>query len=202
MKAYFDDAVAVSEEASVALYSFGDAALLEKATREVVQLVESWGLFSRQRDVLDFGCGTGRFEVLIAPLVRHIVGIDISTAMIAAARRNSAAWPQVTCFPTNGLDLRAIPDASFDLALAVDSMPYVVAAGAQLTNTHFAEFARVLRPGGETRDRWLFVPQKQRARSRRGGSSSVASSISSPRRRHALFSGVERPRLPPCAALM
>lgn len=149
VKAYFDDAVAVSEEASVALYSFGDAALLEKATREVVQLVESWGLFSRQRDVLDFGCGTGRFEVLIAPLVRRIVGIDISTAMIAAARRNSAASPQVTCFATNGLDLREIPDASFDLVLAVDSMPYVVAGGPQLIDTHFAEFARVLRPSGE-----------------------------------------------------
>src|SRR3546814_13970800 len=42
-----------------------------------------------------------------------------------------------------------VGDAAFDLALAVDSLPYLMQAGTALVQRHFAEIARVLRTGGD-----------------------------------------------------
>jgi len=46
----------------------------------------------------------------------------------------------------SGLDLGALRDGIADLVYAVDSFPYLVAAG--VAATHLAEARRVLRPGG------------------------------------------------------
>ncbi|HEX6218892.1 MAG TPA: methyltransferase domain-containing protein, partial [Sphingomicrobium sp.] len=48
----------------------------------------------------------------------------------------------------SGADLAPFRDEAFDLVLAIDSFPYIVAAGGDLAATHIAEIARVLRPGG------------------------------------------------------
>jgi SAM-dependent methyltransferase len=69
--------------------------------------------------------------------------------MIAAARQGCAGRPNVTLLPTSGRDLARFAAASFDLVLAVDTMPYVYRAGEALVAVHFAEIARVLRPGGD-----------------------------------------------------
>ena len=39
--------------------------------------------------VLDFACATGKYSFEIAPQVKEVWGIDISTEMIAAAKRNA-----------------------------------------------------------------------------------------------------------------
>ncbi len=40
-------------------------------------------------------------------------------------------------------------DGSFDVVLAVDSFPYLVQSGTSVVETHVAEAARVLSPGGD-----------------------------------------------------
>ena len=50
----------------------------------------------------------------------------------------------------SGRDLAGFADGSFDLVLAVDSLPYVFRAGGEaLLAAMLAEIARALRPGGE-----------------------------------------------------
>lgn len=144
----FDWSVRQSETASVALYSLGSPELLLAATNEIVDLLRSYGLLTRQHTVLDLGCGTGRMEAALAGEVRHIHGVDVSGEMVAAARRRTAALPNVSIALSSGLDL-PLADSSFDLVLAVDSFPYVMQAGWELAVTMFREAARVLRPGGE-----------------------------------------------------
>ena len=39
--------------------------------------------------VLDYGCATGKFSFEIAPLVKEVRGIDISSEMIKEAERNA-----------------------------------------------------------------------------------------------------------------
>lgn len=63
----FDWSVGQSQESSVALYSLGSTLLLEKATAEVADWLASRGLLDARSDVLDIGCGIGRFEVAMAP---------------------------------------------------------------------------------------------------------------------------------------
>jgi SAM-dependent methyltransferase len=144
----FDRNVEMSEEASVALYSLGNPAILEEGTREIVLWLEEWKLLGQGRDVLDFGCGIGRLETALAPRVQSVVGIDVSAKMVAVARRRSASLANVRVALGSGLELPAV-DQSFDLVIAVDSMAYVVGLGPLMVGATFHEIARVLRRGGD-----------------------------------------------------
>ena len=142
--AMFDRAVAVAPEASVAAYSLGGGALLAAATDELVAWLVERGLARRQSDVLDLGCGIGRVAAALAPIVRSVLGVDISAGMIAEARRRHT-YANLRFDLSDGRP-GALPDASFDLVLAVDSMPYLVQA--DLAALHVGDAARLLRPGG------------------------------------------------------
>jgi SAM-dependent methyltransferase len=146
---FFDRAVRRSEEASVAAHSLGDPKLLAKATREIVDLFERWGMLGPERRTLEIGCGIGRIPAALAPRVAESHGIDISPRMIEAAKRRSADLPNVFFSVSSGRDLAGFADDSLDLVFAVDSFPYIHHAGPELVEAHFREAARVLRAGGE-----------------------------------------------------
>jgi SAM-dependent methyltransferase len=145
----FDRFVRASAAASVALYSLGNPNLLEKATAEVVELLERSGVLGPERHVLEIGCGIGRFEQALAGRVAAITGIDIAPGMIATARERCAGLSNVRLLEASGRDLAPFPPGSFDTVLAIDVMPYICRAGAALVAAHFAEVARVLRSGGD-----------------------------------------------------
>lgn len=91
------------------------------------------------RLTLDVGCGEGRVARALKELGHRVVGIDSSTALVAAAREADPG------FDVRVADAAAMPfpDEHFDLAVAslslmnMDDMPAVV-----------GEVARVLRPAG------------------------------------------------------
>jgi SAM-dependent methyltransferase len=146
----FDWAAGVSPEASVALYSLGDPDLLARATEEAAALMEEMGVVAAGRDVLDIGCGIGRFERALSGRVATITGIDVSATMIAEARRRCAGLADVRLLQTSGRDLAPFVDASFDAVIAVDSFPYLhQAGGPDLVRDHVRECRRVLRAGGD-----------------------------------------------------
>ena len=144
--ALFDRAVAASPEASVALYSLGDPATLAAATGELVSWLSAESLIGPEMDILDLGCGIGRVAAALAGRCRSVLGVDVSPAMIAQARLRCAGLENMRFAVSDGRDLAMLPDAGFDLMLAVDSFPYLIQAGLELAERHFAEAARVLRP--------------------------------------------------------
>ena len=148
-RAMFDRAVTRSAEGSVALHSLGSAALLNRATAEIVDRLRSWDLLGANRRALDIGCGIGRFEAALSPEVAAITGIDISANMIAEARRRCTSLANVRLMQTDGRDLRQFAGSAFDLVLSVDAFPYLVQSGMALVETQFREIARVLKPGGD-----------------------------------------------------
>jgi len=145
----FDELVRQSPAASVAAYSLGREDVLAEATAEIVELLVRWQLTGPGRDVLQIGCGIGRIEAAVASLVRRAIGIDISPAMVAAATERCAGLPNVQFLLSSGRDLSQFSDGAFQLVYAVDSFPYIVGVGMALVETHFAEAARVLAPGGD-----------------------------------------------------
>jgi SAM-dependent methyltransferase len=145
----FDWSVTQSEEASVALYSLGDATLLGSATEEIVDWLEAEGVLGATRDALDIGCGIGRMEIALATRVRSVTGIDVSRGMLERARARCSGLANVRLMESGGEDLRELGAASFDLVLVVDVFPYLVQSAFALAATHVAEAARVLRPGGD-----------------------------------------------------
>ncbi len=137
-RALFDGWVAQDQATSVAFYSLGSPELLAQATHELVTWLAP--LLHAHARVLDFGCGTGRVAAALAARVHSIEAVDISANMVEAARARCPANVRIT--QIDGRDLRMFADASFDLALAVDSFPYVVEAG--LEQALFAELRRVV----------------------------------------------------------
>ena len=144
--AFFDHAVRHSPEASVALYSLGDPAILAAATAEIVAWLEGQGVLRPGLDVLDLGCGIGRVAAALAPRCRSVLGLDVSAGMVAEARRRCADLPNLRFEQTDGQGLDALPAGAFDLVLAIDSFPYIVQAGT--ADRYAADAARVLRPSG------------------------------------------------------
>ena len=145
----FDWSVQQSEEASVALYSLGNPDLLALATAEIVSQLRAWGAVTRDTALLDIGCGIGRLLVALAPEIRSATGIDVSAEMVKAARRRCAPYPNVTVIKGDGRGLGQLDDEVFDVAVAVDSFPYLRQSGYALVERFFAESARVLKPGGQ-----------------------------------------------------
>ena len=146
---FFDRAVALNEEASVAAYCLGEPRLLDELTREIVELLEIWDVLGPGRKALDLGCGIGRMEAALASRLAEIHGTDISTGMIDSARRRCAGLANVHFHLSPGTDLFDFEDASFDLVLAVDSFPYFFQGGPDFVAFTFLEIARVLKPGGD-----------------------------------------------------
>lgn len=93
--------------------------------------------------LLDFGCGSGDITRALAARGFAMTGIDLSPAMIAAARRQldagnigwAVAQPDAVALP--------FADSFFDGALASSVLEYHSDPAAQLV-----EIARVIRPGG------------------------------------------------------
>lgn len=145
---FFDQAVAASPEASVALYSLGDPVILAAATAEILEWLEMHDLLSPEADVLDLGCGFGRVAAGLSPRCRSVLALDVSAGMIAEARRRHGGLANVRFEQTWGLDLAGLAARSRDLVLAIDSFPYLIKAGEPVVARHLVDVRRALRPGG------------------------------------------------------
>lgn len=124
---------------------------LAGVARELRALVAQSGA----RDVLEVGCGTGRWVSELQPLVGRMAGLDFSFGMLQQARAQDAGLLLM-----NG-DANHLPfaDSSFDLVLSVNALHHYADKRAFI-----AEARRLLRGGGALaivnldphigRDRW------------------------------------------------
>jgi ubiquinone/menaquinone biosynthesis C-methylase UbiE len=102
--------------------------------------------------VLDVGTGPGRVPLAIAdsaPGLR-VEGLDLSSEMVAQARRNAAdaGVAEAVRFTVGDVAELPYPDASFDLVVSTMSQHHWADAAAGLR-----ELRRVLRPGGQV---WIY----------------------------------------------
>ncbi len=100
------------------------------------------GLLDPTLAVADLGCGTGAVTAALAPFVREVVAVDDSEAMLGAARRRLAGFPNVTLHHGQ-LESLPLASASMDAATAILVLHHLPDPARAL-----AEVARVLRPGG------------------------------------------------------
>ncbi len=89
---------------------------------------------------LDAACGTGRFAEALANRGHRVIGVDSSPDMLARARRRVPNGE----FHLAGLDRLPLPDDSVDVIVCALALVHVPRLDPVL-----AEFARVLRPGGD-----------------------------------------------------
>ena len=77
-------------------------------------LADSFGEPPRRRAV-DFGCGVGRISQALAARFETVVGLDISPAMLAEARRNAADRSLANLHYESSLAADVLTPRSFDL---------------------------------------------------------------------------------------
>lgn len=87
--------------------------------------------------ILDLGCGDGQLTQRIMNTGAHVLGVDASAEMIAAAREHGIEAEQA---PAESLPFR---DATFDAVFSNAALHWVRGQDAMLTQVH-----RVLKPGG------------------------------------------------------
>jgi ubiquinone/menaquinone biosynthesis C-methylase UbiE len=111
--------------------------------------------------VLDIATGTGRVPLLLCaePTFRgQVAALDLTPAMLEAARRKAAAWPGATIGWHRG-EAGRLPWAAdaFDLITCLEALEFFPRPRRAL-----AEMARVLKPGGalllsKVPDRWAYL---------------------------------------------
>lgn len=107
----------------------------------------------KSTDVVEFGAGTGRLTLLLAPLVRSICAYDGSAHMLDVTRARLEA-EGFSNAQVDVADNRALPAASASADLAIEGWSFGHACGwypdtwRQEIGAMLAEMRRVLRPGG------------------------------------------------------
>lgn len=108
-------------------------------------------------ELLDAGCGTGNYTAFVAPYVASVTLMDGSEDMLAVAKDKLASTPGATVADACPGRLQELPfdDASFDAVLTTQVLHHLEDpatrsgdAGWPEHAKAFAEYARVLRPGG------------------------------------------------------
>lgn len=134
-----DDVIAAAYDARAAEYIeiAGSIAQMDAADRELIRV---WRDQSSGR-MLDAGCGPGLWTEFLHDGHRDVVGVDISSQFLAAARSSSPLLEFVLA------TLRDLPfeDASFGGILAWYALIHIPPADIPAI---LAELARVLEPGG------------------------------------------------------
>ena len=87
--------------------------------------------------ILDLGCGDGQLTQRVAATGAHVLGVDASADMVAAARERSVEAEQANA------ELLPFHDATFDAVFSNAVLHWVRDQDAMLAQVH-----RVLKPGG------------------------------------------------------
>jgi SAM-dependent methyltransferase len=114
-------------------------ALREHMVRRILKLTGA-GKNSR---VLSLGCGIGDTELLLAPHVGEMTGLDLSPAAIRQAKADSAGVPNLH-FIEGTLESAQIEPASYDVVIAIFFLHHLPDTVPELTR----EIAAILRAGG------------------------------------------------------
>ena len=151
-----------------AFFASGEQQVAEDILTDMQNICQ--GKDPREMRVVEIGCGAGRITRALAKLFGEVHAVDISSEMVAAARRALADLPNAHVYQNNGCDLTVIPAREFDFAYSAIVFQHIPSR--EIIETYVHEVHRLLRPGalfkfwvqGDPRteslpdDTWLGVP--------------------------------------------
>jgi len=103
------------------------------------------GKLKPEDEVLDLGCGTGRFTVPMAERANRVTGLDLCPAMIEKAREKTLQRGLRVEFREGDMTSLQFADKSFDVVTSMVALMHIPLDQRQAV---FSEAARVLKPGG------------------------------------------------------
>jgi ubiquinone/menaquinone biosynthesis C-methylase UbiE len=119
----------------------------------LLQTLKRVGHLNREQTVADLGTGTGRMAFLLAPIVRHVYGIEPVAGMqrVADAKKQRLGVKNVDFLPGEHTDI-PLPDNSIDLIIEGWAFLHAFTYTYPEWRSEFAyivrEMKRILRPRG------------------------------------------------------
>jgi ubiquinone/menaquinone biosynthesis C-methylase UbiE len=99
-----------------------------------------------ERKALEIGCGMGRLMRHLSRQVGEIHGVDVSDEMVRRGCEKLKDVPNAHLHHTEGADLAAFPDESFDFVYSFAVFQHIPSR--EVIFRYWEEAARVLKPGG------------------------------------------------------
>jgi SAM-dependent methyltransferase len=118
-------------------------ALFENMTGSVASRLVSFAGIKPGSTVLDVGCGTGVVGLTAARLGARVTGVDLTPALIARAKENSALMGVEADWREGDAEALPLPDASFDFVVSQFGHMF-----APRPDVAVREMLRVLKRGG------------------------------------------------------
>ncbi len=100
----------------------------------------------RARRALEIGCGLGRLMLPLADFFGEIHGVDVSEEMVRLAREKLRHIPHAHVHLTDGADLAAFADESFDFVYSYAVFQHIPSR--EVVMDYWREARRVLKNGG------------------------------------------------------
>ena len=104
------------------------------------------GIDLKSADMLEIGCGIGRFGYYIAPMVHAYTGVDFIEKVLDEARAILREYDNCKLVLNDGMTLEDIGDESQDLAFAFRSLSH--AHNTEIVYSYLRETVRVLKKDG------------------------------------------------------
>lgn len=102
-------------------------------------------LLTKDKTVLDIGCGIGRMDEFVAPHVGALIGVDVSGEMVRKATERLAHIPNARFVEGDGFSL-PVDDASVDIIFTHIVLQHTPR---HVTASYFSDAFRALRAGGD-----------------------------------------------------
>jgi len=118
----------------------------ERGRSELQGMFERLGADPHGGTCIEVGCGSGRMTGALAERFDRVLALDVSPAMIERARA-ATAHPNVAFRAISGERLDGVADESADAVVCYLVLQHLPSRA--VVASYLAEFARVLRPGGE-----------------------------------------------------
>jgi ubiquinone/menaquinone biosynthesis C-methylase UbiE len=109
-------------------------------------------------NVLDVGCGTGRLVRGMSKYFNSVTGIDVSSKMLAIAKKDNNDLVNVSFLKSNGVNFDGLKDNSFDFIFSFIVFQHIPSRSIVINN--IKEISRVLKRGGLSKFQVRGLPGK------------------------------------------
>ena len=117
----------------------------DNSGKEAVTALNEWLTIGSQDKVANIGCGMGRIERHLAPMISELWSFDVSDSMLERAKEHLNGINNIHLIRTEG-KLEALAPASLDKVISFLVFQHIPK---QATWQYFEEAARTLKSGGE-----------------------------------------------------